>query len=249
MNTLFTISQNKTMSQCKFILGILLIFILHSCHKSRIPDVYFPGVVIIKANEDFPNGLIQALDVFSEEEGIEASSRGIIYTYETDQVFNLNDTVLFKIKECKNLNILKACHAIKPDSFKLEDHALYFDSLGFASLKQIYDMKSLYKINFHLADSHREGPKHKKRHLKPPKVLVSIYEPWVGGDPNYKEIELIDPENPTEEPERAYIYDPNNIDTGPENVYFFSIREGVRPDLPDTLKVYNVSRTHDHIIE
>lgn len=235
------------MSQCKFITGFLLIFLFYSCHQSDIPDKYFPGVVIIKANSDYQNGLIQALDVFAKEEGIEASSRAIFYEFNrAESPLDLRDTVIFKIKECKNLNVLMAVDIRKLQHCNLDTFKDPTLASQFASFEQIYAMKSSYLINLHLADNHREGPKHRKRHLIPPKVLVPEY---IFNDLNYKKVETWDPEK--FERDTVIIYDPNDVVMGLERAYFLSPRElTTPPPYPyDTLEIFNISETHDHIIE
>ncbi|MDF1698025.1 MAG: hypothetical protein P1U56_19415 [Saprospiraceae bacterium] len=226
------------MTQCKFIIVIILTVFLFSCGKDKIPDVYFPGVVIVKANEDYQNGMIKALDVFSQQEGIEAASRAIIYEFnESANPLDLEDTVFYKINECRCNNLLLATDIYRKEKV---------DSGRIANNNQIYLMKNNYKINLHLADGHREGPKHKRRHIRPPKkALPSNYDNY---DVNYKWVELVDPE--TMQIDTAIIYDLNNVDTGRENVYFFSTREGNPPFTNiDALDVFNVSLTHDHTIE
>ena len=226
------------MSQCKFIIGIILTVFLFSCGKDKIPDVYFPGVVIIKANEDYQNGMIKALDIFSQQEGIEAASRAIIYEFnESDYPLDLYDTVFYKITECSCSNLLLATNIYRKQEV---------DSTQIASNEQVYAMKNNYKLNLHLADGHREGPKHKRRHIRPPKrALPSNFFNY---DINYKWVELVDPE--TIKVDTAIIYHINDVETGSENVYFFSIREGFLPfSNVDSLDVFNVSLTHDHTIE
>lgn len=137
-----------------FILTFLLIIILSSCDKCQndsFKDVKFKGVVTLRAEADHNIGLIKLIPI-GEEKELETPSRGIIYKYKDNPVFDLGDTVYFSVSNNGNFQ-----HAIDSDTIlrgELVDQAYFYNSLD------------KFQLNFHNADLHREGPQHKIWHIR-----------------------------------------------------------------------------------
>jgi len=137
--------------------------------ENEIDDVYFPGIINIKANNDFPNGMIVGLDAFYLDEDLESLNRAIIYKHDSQNIFDLGDTVVYKISEpCfDDCGILLATDIEKnnfflgnlndaDNSYFSEVRHLFGDSIDqkvdFISLNQSYSVGTyIFKIENNVA--------------------------------------------------------------------------------------------------
>lgn len=286
----------------KYLVLCLISFTIFSACKK---EVYYPGVVIIRANNEFQNGLIRSLDVYEADPDIENLGRAIVFKLEEEKpAFNLYDTVFYKVKCVDGIKIAYDLHpndlytgkSKNNNSKKIDkcqklftgdsitcpkfpqsiqgDGRIYifqirngnaenieeFDQSKYATKNQIYRYRNEYAINLHIADTHREGPQHINRHVRTPKFSAQNANALVDND-LYKVMSLLDDAG---NELIAFVYDPNNVEAGTNIDYF--LYEKDQPDNFDhskyfycrdslgivdfyALDFYDISTSHDHIIE
>lgn len=201
-----------------------------------IPDKFIKGEVIIRAENNYPMGLIKISDVFSNDPYLESPSRAILYHYSELQIFDLWDTVYFKIKQDESLYYATDISEVSPSAGDI------------ISKRGLYQIINKFNFNLHNSDPHREGPQHKIRHRQPGsnkgKAGQGIYV-----------IEFVDP-NSSFANEYYYIktLTPNAV--VPNTNYFLGLTNENAAGLDnhgfnitDATHVYDMSLTHDHTIE
>lgn len=164
-----------------FILFVISFLFLAACSHSvkEVNDNYVSGKVILKAERDSPVGWIKLDDI--KTGSMESPSKMILYKFDDGKnVLDLHDSVFFKIYELD-------CFQYAEDIHRREDTIL----TTIRSKNELFQLYKAIHINLHNADSHREGPKHKKVHIEPPSfpqtpsdLYVKIY---------YVDAETLDP--------------------------------------------------------
>jgi hypothetical protein len=181
----------------------------------------FKGVVSIRAEEEFPLGLINAIVLNNHDSMYEAPLRGIIYKYDSSHPFNIGDTVVFNINAKSEIE-----HAVNVSAFS--------SKLQLAKNDVSYDCITHLKLNLHNADdNHREGPFHRYGHIKSS----------VNYNSTYNKIEVnLSADNNLPESDETYLVSKTLYETlNPSNGYFFGVIDTV-----DNFRVVDVTTQHEH---
>lgn len=132
-------------------LFFLLLLLVAACKKNE--DVLMKGHVVIRAEEKFPMGMIRVHLFENKDPFYEEPIRGIMYHYDSKNVINLGDTVVFRVRQ--------------NDKWQWAEGVTKYTNQTIATAKQRFSEVQRLLINLHLADSnHREGPFHKFGHIR-----------------------------------------------------------------------------------
>ncbi|MBK7220402.1 MAG: hypothetical protein IPH94_03385 [Saprospiraceae bacterium] len=137
-------------------LFLLLVLLAVACKKQE--DVLMKGHVVIRAEKKFPMGMIRVHLFENKDPFYEEPIRGIMYHYDSTNVINLGDTVVFRVRQ--------------NDKWQWAEGVTKYDQQPIGTAKQRFSVVKKLLINLHLADSnHREGPFHKFGHIRSSRVL------------------------------------------------------------------------------
>jgi hypothetical protein len=211
----------------KYIFHSLLFFCLLffcGCEKHITPKgKYIEAEVIVKAEKEFPVGLLKISNIYPVEDDMEMPSRAVIYKYDEHNPLDLKQVVYIKIV-CKNDIQLAEVYNGIPEFGKIK-------------VREAHRIINLIDFNLHNGDIHREGPKHKKLHhesRKPSYPLILN---------RYYRIIFKDPEDNTDDTLKIAPPLPGNIfDAGIEEYFIALSRSGA----VDTNNIYTLELEHIH---
>lgn len=132
-------------------LFLLLLLLAVACKKNE--DVLMKGHVVIRAEKKFPMGMIRVHLFENKDPFYEEPIRGIMYHYDSLNVIDLGDTVVFRVRQ--------------NDKWQWAEGVTRYAKQPIGTAKQRFSVVQKLLINLHLADSnHREGPFHKFGHIR-----------------------------------------------------------------------------------
>jgi hypothetical protein len=129
--------------------------------------------VIVKAEKEFPVGLLKISDIYDDKDDMEMPARAVIYKYDEHNPLDLKQEVYIKIICKNNIQIAEVYNGIP--------------EFGIIKVREAHRVINLIDFNLHNGDIHREGPKHKKLHHE------SGISALINNE--YYEIIFTDPEN------------------------------------------------------